>query len=605
MDQETILDRFVLNRNAYFYTRIRPLSNFAIIKMFREASAEKDGNYLINFQNEEQVVEGQHCKVSICLYKLLKDPSFLSEPILGLKESTHGYVIVFDYSESVVIFRKNAIGTEKVLSSYILRSDYIRISRAFVDDATSFEKFNTSNMNTADNAIRNSSIEAVNLKNIVNRFGASKKILNSMRIENSGQRHSLALNTSRVNKLGEKVNLKSVYKWCVETIDIIESNITRQTYVDIFSTPLKFEEYIDDIIPTNVLFKFSRLKEKFDDGEINDVFTLDDDDKRIQFDINQEVFTTFNLLCDVDKQIVVGRNTTYEITNNFDREMTLSISSKSIRIKSPRFSEIHFEDSHGNTYTLQEFVNSYSDFIVNFNDPEIVYANRKLFKDHKLLSDIEGFMSVFHPINGLLSCTSEKGTFTANQTKFETGSLFRFIEDNIATTDDCLFCDDLGNEWADFIGVKGEKITFYHAKHKNVAMSATNFQDIVGQALKNLGSFEPSDADIDFKKTSWENYYRNDSVDTLIPRFVRGPSNNLNLAIEKYKYANTRANRRREVVLVIDFISYSELHGNLILLKNGREFTRRKETLQILWQISSLVANCVELGVGIRITCLP
>lgn len=603
--QEKIIENFILNRNAYFYQKTNNIPDYAITKLFREASAEKDGNYLVKTINENKTVNGKDCKVSMCLFKLKKEPTFLSEPLTEVKESSHGYVILFEYSSSLVMFRKNVIGTEKALRSYLCRVDYSTISRVFVNNLTAYEKFNTSNMNTADNAIRNSSIEAVNLKNIVNRFGASKKILNSMRIDNDGERHSLSLNTARINYLGEKIGLNNIYLWCLNTIDIIEAYSMTPAYIDIFSTPIKFEDFIDSIEPTNVLFKFTRLKDKFDNGEIVSQYICDEDENRVQIDVNTLVLSNFDLLCDLGEGTGNFNRTLYPVFNNYDPNMSIVVGKKFIRIKSPKFKEIFLEDTEGTTNTLEYYLNTYSDFIVNFTDPEIVYANRKLFRDHKLLSDIDGFMSVFDPIDLISSCTSEKGSFTNGQTQFEKGSLFRLIEDYIAEPDECLFCDDLGNEWADYIGIEGDKITFYHAKHRSVGMSATNFQDVVGQALKNLGNFEPSDDDIEHKKIAWSKNYNGGNAQTSIPRFVKGPSNNIDLAIDKYKFANSAPNRRKEVVLVIDFISHSQLRNNLLKLKAGQDFTRRKETLQILWQISALVANCVELGVGIRITCEP
>jgi len=87
--------------------------------------------------------------------------------------------------------------------------------------------------------------------------------------------------------------------------------------------------------------------------------------------------------------------------------------------------------------------------------------------------------------------TSEKGRFARAQTEFEEGSAFRVVVDHIAHDVDVLLCDDLGDEWADFIAVNTESnpptISFYHAKHGEVSLSASAFHDSVGQAIKNLG----------------------------------------------------------------------------------------------------------------------
>src|SRR5437762_2176289 len=90
----------------------------------------------------------------------------------------------------------------------------------------------------------------------------------------------------------------------------------------------------------------------------------------------------------------------------------------------------------------------------------------------------------------LANATSEKGGFVTGQAEFSDGSVFRAVVDSVAR-EDVLICDDLGDEWADFIGVTADvrqsMISFYHAKHGDRSLSASAFHDAVGQAIKNLG----------------------------------------------------------------------------------------------------------------------
>jgi hypothetical protein len=82
--------------------------------------------------------------------------------------------------------------------------------------------------------------------------------------------------------------------------------------------------------------------------------------------------------------------------------------------------------------------------------------------------------------NSLLSgVTDEKGSFTAAQVGFDPDSTFGVIERSIADGDEILVCDDLGDEWADFIGLNNSsstpRITFYHAKHGDLSLGAGQF----------------------------------------------------------------------------------------------------------------------------------
>lgn len=91
---------------------------------------------------------------------------------------------------------------------------------------------------------------------------------------------------------------------------------------------------------------------------------------------------------------------------------------------------------------------------------------------------------------------------------------------------DVLLCDDLGDEWADFIGISTvthpEMVSFYHAKHGARSLSAAAFHDSVGQAIKNLGRMTlPSEA-MEAKYASWDAPYRGAGAITGIPRIIRG-----------------------------------------------------------------------------------
>lgn len=69
-----------------------------------------------------------------------------------------------------------------------------------------------------------------------------------------------------------------------------------------------------------------------------------------------------------------------------------------------------------------------------------------------------------------------------------------------------MVCDDLGEEWADFIGFRTDpsapRITFYHAKHGELSLGASPFHVSVGQAINNLGN-------LSFPASSMPKKYRN------------------------------------------------------------------------------------------------
>ncbi len=103
---------------------------------------------------------------------------------------------------------------------------------------------------------------------------------------------------------------------------------------------------------------------------------------------------------------------------------------------------------------------------------------------------------------------SEKGTKAelseinrSTMTAFLPGTLFKFIaEDHLAIPFDpeVLVCTDLGTECADFVAINytNKQLAFVHAKQgKGSKISASDFHDIVSQAMKNLLYFSPASDD--------------------------------------------------------------------------------------------------------------
>ena len=111
----------------------------------------------------------------------------------------------------------------------------------------------------------------------------------------------------------------------------------------------------------------------------------------------------------------------------------------------------------------------------------------------------------------------------------------------IALNDTTLICDDLLDEWADFIGIRSEngltQITFYHAKHDSVGLGAGQFHISVSQAMKNLGNMLfPADR-MGAKIDGWTKTYNNQGARTGINRIIRQPFAGIDVAISHLRSA--------------------------------------------------------------------
>ena len=84
---------------------------------------------------------------------------------------------------------------------------------------------------------------------------------------------------------------------------------------------------------------------------------------------------------------------------------------------------------------------------------------------------------------------------------------------------------------------------------------------------------------------------------------MRTPDKTAKEAIDLWKKAEKKANYKRDLYIVIDFLSKDELSKNLMKLKQSRPFAKRKEAIPMLWLISSLWSSCQELNIRLHITC--
>lgn len=590
-----LMDKLVLNENAYFYVEQRSLSRNAVEQLFLEVSRNKMGNRYKAKIIREVVVNGLNSfTYSLCIFQYRHRPSFLTEDIDDWFELKFSFLLIVEHKEFIIIQKRNVSGL-KPLNRFIEPIDYSTIAHMLVGSSTTFEKISVSNMNTADNAIRNKTMESNNLMGTISPLEASKKTIHNMRLDNSGIKTSLSLNTSRINYVNHKRAFPQLLNWIGNVCEIIDSSTQGNSFLDNFSTPIKYSDHRNSLVPISVLLKFDHLKKEIEDGKIERIYEKDNED--VDFDVFQ-VIGQFDTLCELTRT-TGGLSAEYLVSNAFDPDMKIRLNEKSIRIYSDRFKDIMIDRGENRASTLIDNMNWRQEFIVNFEQPDLVYSFKKLFRDHRLLDSIESFMSVFVGVPGLQTVTSEKGD-TAIAGAFDPNSIFGLIETSLGGHANFLICDDLENEWADLIGITDDSITFYHAKYKSgIGLSGSNLHVIVAQAQKNLGNLDPTEEVLNAKNGKWSGNY----PDFGISRLRNGGTSNE--AIDAFIKTLSRPNRKKRVELVINYISKQELNSSLLLLKNGTPFVRSREVTQILWLVSSLTASCIELGIELLVQCSP
>lgn len=251
---------------------------------------------------------------------------------------------------------------------------------------------------------------------------------------------------------------------------------------------------------------------------------------------------------------------------------------------------------------LRRFLDREDLFILLFEDPALAYMYGELYRDDLMIDGGGNFLRYLKPEAQLGVATSEKGEFAADQTAFEPNSVFGAVVNAIARDDDILVCDDLVDEWADFIGLTSRAgstiVSFYHAKYGELSLGASQFHVAISQGMKNLGRLSlPADA-LDDKIRKWTTDYSNAGVRTRIPRLLRGRPDALSADIDDARQAPDAVKR---VCIVTSSLSRQQVGTALEEIRQGR--LPDPHFVQLYWLLLSFFSACTEVGAAGMIIC--
>lgn len=589
-----MIERLSLSEAAYFYHLNAQLSKTFINKLFTNISTKKFGSYTTRVVNELYSLDGIDISYSLCIFKYKDTPNFLNNSG-DEKELKYAYLLMIQYSNMLIINKRNISGLNTLLKDFITEIDYATISRLFLNTDSSFEKLSMLNMDINNDVVRKRNIEAIDLRKSFSPIYSSKYIVNNLRIQNYDTRISLVLNTSKINRLGGKVSFDEYVRWSIEVVDIVNTFELTESYLDNFALPVNTREELHRLKPTSILFVFNDLIEDLENGLIEETtYFYKKKQKKISLDNYLEQFNTF---FELEENNSDSLSNFHKIINLTDKNLVLKKNQSSLSINSIKLKNIIIK-YQSKTMSFMEYINKNQNFIVTFSEINYVYANKKLFKDTQLLGNLDTLLDVLEPYDSLSTVNSEKGNNASTSTEFDRNSLFFFIENTLATNVDYLFCDDFGNEFADFISIKNSKsVCYYHAKNGSSSLSASDFHVVISQALKNIGNMNMSTTDLDRKLLRWNNSISGTNI--ALKRIGDSIESGGRSLIKTLNSPNSF----KEIYIVVNFLSKSALEEGLINLREGHRC--RNEIIQILWLLSSFISTCKELGIIAHITCLP
>lgn len=607
-----MIEHLLIGWSAQFFARSKPFNDAAIESLFAalRSTVKNAGKNL--FCVVRKTHKGE--KYSAICFPYDRQPVFLADEA-GISDRIHGFMLVVEHGDLIAIHRSALEMPSAFKSEWLQRVGGASVERAVAKADAKFESLRLRSMSISKQALRTKTLEADDLENAMPMVSASRYLNQRFRVRRGNTRYTATPNTGRIAQSSDRSGYEAAIEWSIEVItELARDKGEVAPFIQNFARPVDLASLSAAINPINFAIDVAELRDRL----LSEPPVIKLLDKARSGKFRELTIEEAGKLLEVlDQEFVVegARGSLRILDSPGGAEVgglrwgksriglsTLAVAKADGIYVGPTEQGLEGDQQQA----LKMYLDRENLFLVLFDDVNVAYVNGELFQDDVMRDGGVMFLGHLIPDSSLKKVSSEKGRFRTNQTKFAAGSVFREVESTIAAEDDILICDDLGDEWADFIGMNTTgappTITFYHAKHGKLSLGAGAFHISVSQAEKNLGRLALPKAAIDAKFDAWQKEpYKNNKKVTAIPRVLRGGSK---ADIEQHL---ARLRNSPEVVkrvsIVTSSLSKRAVEDAFADIKSGRRPTAH--FVQLYWLLSSFFSACAEVGAAGYVICQP
>jgi hypothetical protein len=604
-----LIDHLRVGATANFFRLKRRLSSAAVSELFRDLRKVARSPSRNLFRHERERMGG--AVWSAVAFFEGRDPIFLRPPPPDQSERTCGYLLLVEHRSHVAVFKSGLELPAGFKSEYFERVPYERVEAATAQEDAVFEKIRLRNMSPSKLVLRAKTLEAGDLSNSVGPAGASRYAPQSYATRRAGDRFSVTPNTGRISQRVDTGGHAEAIGWACRIIDnLLDAAGQTAAFIRTFARSVDLRSVAASLQPRSFVVNAAAIADiLFEDRSHRLVRKNGDDWIELEPADAGAVVEALDQVLPVrivrkEWRLFEGDQRTHAglLRLNATR-ISLRVLDRGILngLFVERTNYAVGDDPERTS--LRTFIDQNDHFMVLFDEASLAYLFGTLYRDDAFAAGNDTLLRHLKPDARLSTATDEKGTFAAPQTAFDADSVFGIIVDGIAVTDQTLVCDDLGDEWADFIGLnaRGEVpvLSFYHAKHGDLSLGASPFHIAVSQAIKNLGRLSLPSEIMDRKIESWTNFYSGDGVQTQIPRVLRG--GDAAALAHSFREARLAPNLVKRVCIVTSSLSRQRVSDSLARIRAGH--APEAHFVQLYWLLLSFFSACAEVGAVGTIIC--
>ena len=573
--------------NGIVLTLAKSLSKAAVEAAFQAASKKANRRLVLKQFREKKTYADQDFYASLACFKLSGPPPFFPKTLL--KEQTYGFLLLIeielDGAWFLGIFRHAAASINDWIEKHAQPLPRTKLVNAFSDGAA-VRKLSLQRMTASKYELRAASYEGASVETSLPTMAAGRCAIRSVRFSDSSRGSvGIVLNTSRVQRSGGRTRIKELAGLVIRVVK--ETRKTKPSpFLSRFAQAIPLSELPTEVVPNGILFDWTSLLEE-DSYEL----CRSPGSGRRPKEFRKGLLT--RLLRETMKLSPNGD--AWDFLDPHDRVAgTFVNTATKYSITRILGDKLIIKDSgSGDSVPLKRWIRENDAFNITYDHPEYFYGSGALYHRADFAREVEAVKVCLRATPALTRATSEKGEPQKSSTRFSADSIFGVVEDSIYNQRDWLCCVDLGDEWADYLCIGDNKLILSHCKDGDTGLGATPFQEVVGQALKNLGRVQatPQTFETKLRKTEKKRFWGSTKIERL--RDAGRKWADFRSAVSKI-LANPDAGR--EVHLVVTMLSFKDF-DRAVSNSPSPNF------IQLVWLLASFISSCREMGARPVIIC--
>ena len=602
-----MIDALQTSRTGTFSVLSQPPTDAEVDEMF-EALRAAQQNAQPDLFRHVRLVEGE-ARWSAIAFNYERRPAFLPDQN-AIWEVVCGFMLFVECNGYAVVFRSRLDLTSAFRLNHLTKLSPERVNMAIARPDAVFEKVRLKHMTLSRQALRTKTLESNDLSNAVGPASSTRYVAQGYALRSGAGHYTATPSTGRIAQRSDRAGYLDLVDYAVAVIEELDTAVAAPAaFLQSFARPTSFSE-LGNTQPTAFAVDTAALSDAiYDLEEIRLVRQAGEDWLPLTFGETQALLADLGMVMEVH-----GDDASRLLRSNVGVQLgRIRLNKTHIALRSLSLPVCAGVEVERNEFALGAdpervglctYLDRERRFIVLFDDLSLAYIDGELYRDGGLAQGSTQFLAYLKPEPSLTHVTSEKGAFTAAHTLFDAASTFGAVAEHVSNGDRVLVCDDLGDEWADFIGLDNggspKRITFYHAKHGALSLGASPFHISISQAIKNLGRMSLPIDELPMKVAGWTAMYNNDGAQTQIPRVVRSTQVPL---IEEFDAARAAPDTIRRVMIITSSLSKQAVAQALQDVVAGHR--PNPHFVWLYWLLMSFFSACTEVNAHGYVVCQP